>query len=90
MAKKKRVTAYAYKPTKDDLAAMTICNENHCFIYPIPIDNAGTRYNLQVFRPKKTNPKNKIKTDNFQYESIKSDWYKKIFELYNHLKKDYE
>jgi len=89
MAKKKRVLAFAYKPTKDDLAAMTICNDNHCYIYPLPLDNAGTRYKLEVYRPKKVNPKNRYKTDSKVYESIKCGWYKKIFELYNHLKKDY-
>lgn len=69
---------------------MTLCNDNQCFIYPLPLDNAGTRYKLEVYRPTKLNPKNIKKTDQKVYDSLKSDWYQKIFELYNHLKKDYE
>ena len=89
MAKKSRTLAYAYKPTAEDIEAMSICNDNHCFIYPLPLDDAGTRYRLQVYRPTKVNPKNRRKTDEKVYESTKSGWYQKIYELYNHLKKDY-
>ena len=89
MAKKSRITTFTYKPTKEDKEAMSICNDNHCFIYPLPLDNAGTRYQLQVHRPTKVNPQNRIKTGTTIYTSTKSDWYRKIFELYKQLKLNY-
>lgn len=88
---KVRAISYDYTPTKEDLKAMRICNDNQCYIYPLPLDNAGTRYKLQVYRPHKEKASNRLKTDEANiYGGNKSDWYKKIFELYNHLKKDYE
>lgn len=88
---KVRATSFNYKPTQEDLKAMSICNDNQCFIYPLPLDNAGTRYKLQVYRPQKQKASNRRKTDEANiYDGNKCGWYKKIFELYNHLKKDYE
>lgn len=86
---KKRVVKFKYQPTLEDRQAMSICHDNDCYIYPLPLDDAGSRYKLQVFRPEKVNPKNRLKTDEKVYSSLTSDWYQKIFELYNHLKKDY-
>ena len=90
MAKKSRSHKFDYKPTLDDRKAMSICNDNDCYIYPLPLDDAGSRYRLQVFRPEKVNPKNRLKTDSNVYSSLNCHWYRKVFELYNHLKKEYE
>ena len=87
---KQRVVKFDYRPTKEEMEAMSICNDNDCYIYPLPLNDAGSQYRVCVSRPGMKNPAFRLKTAPEVYDATKSEWCKRIFELYVLLKPNYE
>lgn len=71
---KKRVTKFQYTPTPEEVRAMSVCNDNRMYVYPVP---SGNTYRLTYMR-----------ADGFKqvgketYSSDTDDWYRKIFQIY--------
>lgn len=58
----------------------SICNDNDVFVEPLPLDDFGTRYKLQVRRPGKQPLVGKN-----EYDSTKSEWILAVYKIYNHF-----
>ena len=82
MAKNKRTTNFDYKPTKDDLDAMSYCNDRDCKVVPLSVDSFGNTIRLKVERVGKSPV---VSPDT--YDGTKVEWIKAVFRIYNHYKK---
>lgn len=71
---KKIESKFDYTPSKDESKAMSRCNDNRITIYPVPYGNS---YRLTVMRAD-----GHKQVGNESFDSRKSLWCKKIFELY--------
>jgi len=77
---KKRETKFSYIPTPEEKKAEIICNNNGLRIYPIPQNNFGSIYKLQVFG----DGYDVIGTQ--EYDATKDVWYKAMYHRYVKLK----
>jgi len=77
---KKRETSFKYCPTKEELEAMSLCNENGLYIHPLPQDNVGHRIKMHVIGD------GYDQTGTEEYNGLKDVWYKAVFYRYVKLK----
>jgi hypothetical protein len=71
---KKRVTSFKYVPTPEEIKAMSVCNDNRQYVYPVPIGNS---YKLTYMRADGFK-----QTGKETYPDHTDQWYKKVFEIY--------
>lgn len=80
MAKKKRVTKFDVAIQPEWLEAMKCCNANNVYVYPLALDQFGTKYKLHVTGDGYDQTGTQI------YDSTKGEWIKAIFFRYFKLK----
>ena len=77
---KKRVVAFKYTPSPEEVKARSICNSHNLTIYPVPMNNFGSVYKLHIYGD------GYDKMGSEEYDATKDVWYRAIYKLYVKLK----
>ena len=88
---KKRQTKFDYAPTIEEIKARSFCITEGIKVYPIPLDNAGTRLRLERVIPAhiRADRRRNVKQGEKVYDGLKSEWVDAMFKIYVKLKNHY-